>query len=293
MHRTPGCTSAALAALLVLAAAGPGPARAGSTAISTLQPSALALPRVSLENALLVTPLPAAPVQLLGEIPIPTGVETAMVTYRPRPGSHPTSSSVAPASHSESDVRSVSQVTLGYFVPEGGLGTRFDLGVRGGVLIADALQLGVGAEWLYRSENISRPVTSTVGPGGVPITSTQQLSSATVNEFPMLGYAQLNLFDFVGLKPYVGGGAGYNVFLLSGKDFTTGDSFSATFGGWGWQSWAGVGMPLGSQARLTAEAFFNDADVGRDVTDANTGEKVHQTVDGGGKGLRFGVAWGF
>jgi hypothetical protein len=292
MHRTLRSTSAALVALLVLAAAGPGSALAGSTAASALQPSALALPHVALEFALVPT-LPAAPVEVLGEIPIPSSVETMMVTYRPRPGSHSVSSSPEPAKSSDSEIRSVSQVTLGYFVPEGGLGTRFDLGVRGGALIADALQLGVGAEWLYRSENISRPVTTIVGPGGVPITSTQQLASATVNEFPMLAYAQLSLFDFVGLKPYVGGGAGYNVFLLSGEDFTTGSSFTGTFGGWGWQAWAGVGMPIGKQARLTGEAFVNDADVSRDVTDAITGEKVHQTVDGGGKGLRFGVAWGF
>jgi len=292
MHRTLLRTTAALAALLVQAAAGPGSALAGSTATSTLQPSALALPNLALESALLMVPLPAAPVQMLGEIPIPTGVETAMVTYRPRPGSHP-SSSPAPASHSDSDIRSVSQVNMGYFVPEGGLGTRFDLGVRGGPVIGQALQLGVMAEWLYRTENISRPVTSTVGPGGVPITQTQQLARATVNEFPMLAFAQLHLFDFIGLKPYVGGGAGYNVLLLSGEDFATGQSFDGTFGGWGWQGWAGVGMPLGDRARLTGEWFVNDADVGRDITSPTTGEKVHETVDGGGQGLRFGVAWGF
>ena len=98
----------------------------------------------------------------LGEIPIPTGVETSMVTYRPRPGASPQNSSPAPShvEKSSSEVRSVSQVNLGYFVPDGGLGTRFDLGVRGGPVIADALQLGVAADWMYRTETISQPVTS-------------------------------------------------------------------------------------------------------------------------------------
>src|SRR5205814_1329356 len=125
----------------------------------------------------------------------PTGVETSMVTYRPRPGASPQNSSPAPShvEKSSSEVRSVSQVNLGYFVPDGGLGTRFDLGVRGGPVIADALQLGVAADWMYRTETISQPVTSSIGPGGVPITQTQKLARATVNSFPIMAFAQLNV----------------------------------------------------------------------------------------------------
>jgi hypothetical protein len=190
-------------------------------------------------------------------------------------------------------VRSVSQVNLGYFVPEGGLGTRFDLGVRGGPVIANTLQLGVAADWMYRTETISQPITSSIGPGGVPITQTQKLARATVNMFPIMAFAQLHVLDFIGLKPYIGGAAGYQVLLLSGDDFTTGQSFDGTFGGWGWQAWAGGSLPLGGSARLTGEAFYNDASLGRDTSDQNTGESIHETVNGEGRGLRFGVAWGF
>jgi hypothetical protein len=190
-------------------------------------------------------------------------------------------------------VRSVSQVNLGYFVPEGGLGTRFDLGVRGGPVIADVLQLGVAADWMYRTETIERPISSRTGPGGTPITQTQALSRATTNMFPVMAFAQLHIFDLLGLKPFIGGAAGYQVLLLHGEDFTTGRSFDGTFGGWGWQAWAGGSLPLGGSARLTGEAFFNDASLGRDTADQASGQTIHETVDGGGKGLRFGVAWGF
>jgi len=111
--------------------------------------------------------------------------------------------------------------------------------------------------------------------------------------FPIMGFAQLNLFDFIGLTPYIGGGAGYQVMLLNGEDFATGQSFNGTFGGWGWQAWAGAALPLGTRARLTGEAFYNDANMGRDTTNPATGESIHETVNGEGKGLRFGVAWGF
>jgi hypothetical protein len=300
MPNTARFTSAAVAATLLLASAAPGFA-------GTLAPSQLALPRVTLESAAFTPGLVphsgiAAPgdalqpgPMFLGEIPVPTGVETSMVSYRPRPGAKPQTSEPATshADPSSSEVRSVSQVNLGYFVPDGGLGTRFDLGVRGGPVIADALQLGVAADWMYRTETISQPITSSIGPGGVPITQTQKLARATVNSFPIMAFAQLNVFDFIGLKPYIGGAAGYEVLLLSGEDFTTGNSFNGTFGGWGWQAWAGGSIPLGNRARLTGEAFYNDTQLGRDTEDPTTGESIHETVNGQGKGLRFGVAWGF
>ena len=298
-------TSAAVAALLLFASA--GPALSATPATASFTPSALALPRVLLESTLLPSaspagecpatavgePLQGGPTLALGEIPVPTGVETSMVSYRPRPGSSTRSETPTTSSSRSSDVRSVSQVNLGYFVPDGGLGTRFDLGVRGGPVIADALQIGVAADWMYRTETISQPITSRVGPGGVPITQSQQIARATVNMFPIMAFAQLNVFDFVGLKPYIGGAAGYQVLLLSGDDFTTGQSFDGTFGGWGWQAWAGGSLPLGGRARLTGEAFYNDASLGRDTADPNTGQTIHETVNGKGKGLRFGVAWGF
>jgi len=307
MPNTARFTSAAVAALLSLASAGPRPAFGGCLTTATLTPSALALPRIALDRAAFTLSSPTGeylvseagvPLQsgltFLGEIPAPAGVETSLVTYRPRPGSTTETSTPAPSHSKPSDVRSVSQVNIGYFVPDGGLGTRFDLGVRGGPVIADALQLGVAADWMYRSEKISQPVTSSIGPGGVPITQTQELARATVNMFPIMAFAQLHIFDFIGLKPYIGGAAGYQVLLLSGEDFTTGQKFDGTFGGWGWQAWAGGSLPLGGSARLTGEAFYNDASLGRDTVDPNTGEgTIHETVNGEGKGLRFGVAWGF
>jgi hypothetical protein len=222
MPYTARFTAAAVAALLLQASAGPGFAGCPT-------PSGLALPLVTLERALFTSPSPTGeflvslpghpllegPTLALGEIPVPTGIETSMVTYRPRPGSSTPASAPATSSSKSSDVRSVSQVNLGYFVPEGGLGTRFDLGVRGGPVIANTLQLGVAADWLYRTETISQPITTGIGPGGVPITQTQQLARATVNMFPVMAFAQLNVFDFIGLKPYIGGAAGYQVLLLT------------------------------------------------------------------------------
>ena len=39
--------------------------------------------------------------------------------------------------------------------------------------------------------------------------------------------------------------------------------------------------------------YFDLGIESRDATDDQTGQKVHETVNGDGMGLRFGVAWGF
>lgn len=281
MHHTVRYATAAVLVLLVHTAAATAGTGSRSSTLLTAGSESLAGP-------------PGTPLTLaLAEIPAPASVEATPICYRPR--SSPPASSAEPhhASTRDNDITSASQVHAGYFTPEGGLGTRFDLGVRGGPVIGHAFQVGIAADWLYRTENISRPITSSVGPGGVPITTTQTLANATVNMFPVMAFAQLNLLDFLGLKPYIGGAAGYQVMLLSGQDFASGDSFDATFGGWGWQWWAGAGLPLSHHARLIGEAFVNDVDMARDITDPNTGDTVHETVNGGGKGLRFGLAWGF
>jgi hypothetical protein len=95
------------------------------------------------------------------------------------------------------------------------------------------------------------------------------------------------------LVPYIGGSLGYELMNLSADNFQTGQSFDATYGGWGWQAWAGVGIPLSGQARLNGEVFINQAELGRDVGDDASGQTVRETVKANGAGLRIGMAWGF
>ena len=93
--------------------------------------------------------------------------------------------------------------------------------------------------------------------------------------------------------PYGGIAGGWEVLFLSADDFITGDSFDATFTGWGWQAWLGAGIPLSGQARLTGELFVNQSQPEREVTDPTTGQDFLEIVDMDGVGMRFGLAWGF
>jgi len=63
--------------------------------------------------------------------------------------------------------------------------------------------------------------------------------------------------------------------LLSATDYPSGESFDATYGGWGWQVWGGAAMPLSGRSRLFGEVFVNRGDVERDVADLSGLEYQH------------------
>jgi hypothetical protein len=230
------------------------------------------------------TPLTLA----LATVSAPANVEVAGVHYRPRSrGNYFEDRQRLPESSG------VSQVHLGYFDPDGDQSSRLDIGVRGGPVLDRMVQLGLGVDWFHKQENISSISSTTPGPGGVPIEVKQDIARASVNMFPIMAFVQVQGPDDMGVIPYFGLAGGYEVMLLSGDDFQTGESFEGTFSGWGWQLWGGAGVPLGGRTRLNGEVFVNGAELGRDATDPNTGNAVHETVKGDGMGLRFGLAWGF
>jgi len=187
----------------------------------------------------------------------------------------------------------VSQVHAGFFDPDGPQTSRFDLGIRGGPMVDQNLQIGLGVDWIHKGENQSTVTSTTTGPGGVPIQTSQNVARASVNMFPIMGFLQVSAPDDLGIVPYFGGGGGYQVMVISGEDFQTGQTFDGTFGGWGWQIWGGAAIPLGGRSKLTGEVFANGGELARDVTDDTTGQKSHETVSADGVGARFGIAWGF
>lgn len=273
-------------------------------AVAALAAVALSLPTLSgaveLTPSLLALPTPAmsqrlgavvgeasadpAPVMLLmTHVPAIPQPEFAGVHYRPRGGRR----------YRQPESAGVSQVHIGWFDPDGDQESRFDIGVRGGPMVDENLQIGLGVDWIHKGENISSVTSPGIGPGGVPIEVRTQIARASVNMFPIMGFIQMSGPENMAVIPYFGAGAGYEVLVLSGDDFVTGQSFEGTFSGWGWQLWGGAGFPLGGRTRLNAEVFVNGAELGRDVTDDLTGFVVHETVKADGAGMRFGVAWGF
>lgn len=210
-------------------------------------------------------------------------VELNGVHYRPRRGYN----------SSRVDASSVSQVHMGFFDPEGSRGEQFLIGIRGGPMLDSHVQLGLGVDWIHKTEKTSSVTSSQNGPGGTPIEVRQDLASASSHMFPVMAFVQISADDNLPVVPYFGAGAGYQVLLLSAEDFTTGAEYDGTFGGWGWQVWGGAAMPLSGRTRVTGEVFVNGGDLTRDVEDSFLGSSYRETVSVDGAGLRIGLAWGF
>ena len=256
----------ALAVASLVAAS--GTARADQLATSTFTPSAFALPIVGFDAA-------------------NNGVTLEAVRYRPRSRSRYSDYDRGPRNES------LTQFHLGFYDPEGDAGNGFVAGMRAGPLVDPHIQIGGAIDWIHRSDSQSAVLGSQPGPGGTTIETRRELASSSSNLFPIMGFLQVQADQDLPFIPYFGVGGGYDVLFLSAQDFNTGDSFDATYGGWGWQAWGGAAIPLSGRSRLTGEIFVNGGEAHRDVDDPISGGVVRETVTLNGVGMRFGLNWGF
>jgi hypothetical protein len=212
------------------------------------------------------------------------------VSYRPRRHRHryPEEYSEPKSSHSSG----YAQLHGGFFDPEAEQASNATVfGFRAGGSLDRNFQIGLGVDWHHRSAERSTVVREVPVPGG---TAEQrlELGHQSSNLFPTMAFLQISPGGGA-LIPYFGIGGGYEVLFLSAEDFETGAQFDATYGGWGWQAWAGLAIPVASQTRLAAEVYTNTADVSRDVDDPTTGHTVKEIIGVNGVGARFGLSWGF
>jgi hypothetical protein len=183
----------------------------------------------------------------------------------------------------------VTQLSIGFYDPSGEPGRSFLLDARVGPQLDPNVQLGLMVDWAHKSDRASETFGSeTVG--GVDLGLEDSRVRGRTDLIPMLAFVQVGGNEPGRPSPYAGLGAGYELLSLEAEQ-PDGSRFDGTFGGWGWQGWVGLGLPLAYQARLTGEIFYNHADLGRDVTVDR--RSLRQTADFNGPGMRFGLAWGF
>lgn len=211
----------------------------------------------------------------------PSGTRNDAIRYRRR-GSY-----ARPAM-----VETPMQLHLGYFDPHVGLGNSFLVGFRGGPMVDPHVQVGVSFDWMHRGNDETVVAGDPYSQGGTIVTPTRVLARASTDLLPMQAFIQVTGDENMSLIPYGGIGGGYHVLFLSADDFSTGTSYDATFGGWGWQAWAGLGIPLSGRARLNGEFYVNQSEPEREVRD-EFGFAYRERVDGDGVGIRGGIQWGW
>jgi hypothetical protein len=250
-------------------------------------PSSLTLPAGAAAILDLTTPGDVAPeVAVVVEPTMPTA-EYLGIHYRPR--SMPDTST----SRGFQEIYTRTQIYGGAFQ----LRNRPDHnaamgGIRLGPMLGRHAQLGVLFDWTHATSQESTNQGQVLGPGGIPINGRYDLSRSSMDVFPLLAFCQLSGWGKLWLMPYVGAGGGYQWVNLYGEDYVNNRTYDATFGGWGWQAWGGVGMPIASNVKITGEVFVGGATVGRDVPDPYNVIIYHESVDLEGFGARFGLAWG-
>jgi len=267
------------------AAAGVMPAVALATLLIAVLATLAAAParaQLAAGSSPALEPLALNTLTNLGQAPI----TLATVSYRPR-------SARAEHPHYEHPpgFGSQTQIHSGVFDPSAGSGQGFTLGLRGGPNLAPQLQLGIAMDWEHRGSQSGNVVGTSAGPGGTVVV-TRQIVSSSENTFPLMAYLQLSGSEKRVLVPYVGIAGGYEIVTLSATDYLTATAFNATYGGWGWQSWAGLRVPFSPHSGLLAEVYTNQATAYRDVYDPFYGMTLRESVGLDGVGFRGGVSWG-
>ena len=266
---------AALAAALLPITAAASPGASGSF----LQNPSFMMPLVSVTSAAVMAGEVAVPPTLALATPFVGGV-----VYRPR--AYRSRASVMPTT---------TQVHVGFFDPSDNFSTGFEGGVRMGPQVDPHVQIGLGLDWWHKSESTRMRLGDVTVPGG---TGSEELllSRSTADLMPILAFVQVSGDENMPVIPYGGFGVGYEWLFISADDYRTSDSFSQTFGGFGWQAWGGAGIPLDGRTRLNGEVFYNGSEVGSDVDVDYPGlglVTVRDVVQMNGLGMRVGIAWGF
>jgi len=187
------------------------------------------------------------------------------------------------------------QIHGGFFYPTDNFSTGFDGGFRVGPQLDPHIQVGFAMDWWHRSQNEVMDLGTVRAPGG-SASEELILSESSANLIPTLMFVQVNGGEELPVIPYGGIGVGYEWLFLSANDFRTGESFDETFGGFGWQAWGGVGLPLGPSVRLNGEIFFNGSEPASEVDVFLTGYgpvTVRDIINMNGIGMRLGLSWGF
>jgi len=187
------------------------------------------------------------------------------------------------------------QIHIGFFTPIDNFSTGFDGGFRVGPEVNPHLQVGFAMDWWHRSDDEVLDLGTVKAPIG---TASEQLvlSESTANLVPFMVFVQLRGNENMSVIPYAGFGLGYEWLSLQARDYLTHESFDQNFGGFGWQTWVGAGVPIDYRTRLSAEVFLNVSEVGSDVDvyiEDYGSVTVRDIIKMNGMGMRFGISWRF
>jgi hypothetical protein len=159
-------------------------------------------------------------------------------------------------------------------------------------VISKGVEAGISSDYQRRSSSAGERIDEARDPSGNLVRTTVPTADVSSTLVPVMGILELRV-PTPAIQPYIGGGAGYEWLFVSGDDFVNNTHFSDTFGGFGWQGFAGIDLSISEKARLGAEGFYNQSNVTRHLVDPVSGLEVQQEIDVRGGGIRGGLSFAF
>lgn len=213
---------------------------------------------------------------------MPPDVAMTGVHYRPR-GNNGGGWIAAPTA---------TQFHLGFFNPNGQLGTEFLAGLRVGPMVDPHVQIGASLDWSHRTDRTSSGGGAVPVQSPFPVTAENGSISKTVDLVPMMVFVQVSGDENMKVIPYMGLAGGWEYLNLTADPVGSDPAFDVSCGGWGWQVWGGAALPLSGRVRASGELVFNAAEPSGDFPTASGGSQ-HGHVTMNGVGLRAGISWGY
>jgi hypothetical protein len=158
--------------------------------------------------------------------------------------------------------------------------------------MSDFFSMGLSTDLQRRESYDQVRVEEFRDPTGNMVRSSVTTFASSSNLIPILATAEVELPTPM-FHPYVGIGGGYEVLVVEFEDYDAGLFSKSTYGGLGWQVWAGLAVPMAKLASITGELYLNRGTVSRDVQDVDTRDVRKEEINVNGGGFRAGLRLAF
>lgn len=168
----------------------------------------------------------------------------------------------------------------------------FVIGFKVAGRLSDFFSMGLSADLQRREAYDQVRVEEFRDPTGNMVRSSVTTFASSSNLIPAMAIAEVEIPTAL-FRPFAGIGGGYEWMVVEFEDYESGLFSKSTYGGLGWQVWAGLAVPMAKTAALTGELYLNRGTVSRDVQDVATGDVRKEEIDVDGGGFRAGLRLAF
>ncbi len=170
------------------------------------------------------------------------------------------------------------------------------LGVRTGRDFDNMIMVGFSADLFWKTYTEESEIDTGTTPGGTTITIVQREVEYKTLLLPLMFTADVKIpVENSPIRPYFGGGIGYQLLFNKEENFVDDVSDSRFYSGFGWMFELGAEYVMSPHTAFYLEGFYNGCKVKRD-SDSEAGLPTWEEVDVSGLGFRVGLSllgWGF